>query len=99
MNSRVMKIPVDELLESLHSGYMEYKRVIEEHPEDREDVGKVAGFCTTIEQILAAYGNVGVDEMMKIKRPVIGEISLRRKSQKKEIVDLETPTIFRKRQD
>ena len=96
MSDRMMQIPVDELLESLKVGYEEYKRVMEDHPEDKEDVGQVKAFCTTIEQMLAAYGDVSVDEMMEIKRPIIGEVSLRRKKRTQDI-DLETPTIFRQR--
>jgi phage terminase small subunit len=95
MSDRMMQIPVDELLESLKVGYEEYKRVMEDHPEDKEDVGQVKAFCTTIEQMLAAYGNVTKEEMMGIKRPIIGEVSLRRKKKTQDI-DLETPTIFRK---
>ena len=49
MSNRVLQIPVDELLESLKVGYEEFKRVIEDHPEDKEYVGQVKAFCTTIE--------------------------------------------------
>ncbi len=36
-------------------------------------------FCTTIEQILSVYGSVTKDEIIEIKNPIIGDISLRRK--------------------
>jgi len=65
---------------------------------DEADIAHVKGFCTTIEQILAAYGSVSKEEMLQIKRPILGEISLRRR--KSFNVDSEDeqdmPTIFRK---
>ena len=95
----MIQIPKEELLESLRYGYTEYKNSIANADSD-VDIAHVKGFCTTIEQILSAYGDVSLEEMMKIKRPIIGEISLRRKKKSEESdgeVDYEIPTIFRKK--
>ena len=95
----MIQIPKEELLESLKYGYAEYKGSVA-NGANEVDLAHVKGFCTTIEQILSAYGNVTLDEMMKIKRPIIGEISLRRKKTVTESsaeVDYEIPTIFRKK--
>jgi len=93
----MIQIPKEELLESLRAGYQEYKDCVA-NGADEVDLAHVKGFCTTIEQILNAYGGVSSEEMMKIKRPIIGEISLRRAKDKKNNVDIDydIPTIFRK---
>lgn len=91
MSEKIMQIPVDELLESLKSGYKEYKRALENGADDM-DLGHVKGFCTTVEQILASYGDVTSHEMMEIKMPIIGSVSLRRK----ETVDYDKPTYIRR---
>lgn len=70
-----MQIPVDDLLVSLREGYEEYKNALEAN-HDNEDLAHIKGFCTTIEQILAAYGEVSKEKMLEIKRPIIGDISL-----------------------
>ena len=95
-----MEIQVDELLESLKEGYLEVKHCLE-NGSDAEDLAHVKGFCVTIEQILAAYGGVSKDEMKAIKQPIIGDISLRRKDNKKSPkidmnADLDTPTVLRR---
>jgi len=94
----MIQIPKEELLESLKMGYNEYKDCIGAGA-DEVDLAHVKGFCTTLEQILSAYGNVSLEEMLEIKRPIIGEVSLRRKKRTEESndeVDYEIPTIFRK---
>ncbi len=95
-----IEIPLDELLESLKEGYLEVKECLE-NGADAEDLAHVKGFCVTIEQILAAYGGVTEAEMMAIKEPIIGNISLRRKTKNSTKIDLDTdieqPTIFRRR--
>ena len=93
----MIQIPKEELLESLKYGYMEYKEGIA-HGDSEVDLAHIKGFCTTIEQILSAYGNVTLEEMMAIKRPIIGEVSLRRNRKQKvasEDIDYDIPTIFR----
>lgn len=96
----MIQIPKEELLESLKYGYTEYKNGVA-NGDSEVDLAHVKGFCTTIEQILSAYGNVTLDEMLEIKRPIIGEVSLRRKKETKVTtsteVDYEIPTIFRKK--
>ena len=96
----MIQIPKEELLESLKYGYIEYKNGVA-NGDSEIDLAHVKGFCTTIEQILSAYGNVTLDEMLEIKRPIIGEVSLRRKKETKVTtsteVDYEIPTIFRKK--
>ena len=93
----MIQIPKNELLESLKEGYIEVKNCLE-NGSSAEDIAHVKGFCTTLEQILAAYGNVSKEEMEAIKEPIIGSLSLRRKSDKKglENINLEEPTIFRR---
>lgn len=95
----MIQIPKEELLESLKMGYSEYKDCIGTGA-DEVDLAHVKGFCTTLEQILSAYGNVTLEEMLEIKRPIIGEVSLRRKKKTEESndeVDYDIPTIFRKK--
>ncbi|MDA7817245.1 hypothetical protein N9A28_03545 [Sulfurimonas sp.] len=89
-----MQIPVADLIESLKEGYQDYKKSLSDDTGE-EDLGHVKGFCTTIEQILAAYGNVTSTEMMKIKNPIIGDVSLSRKN----VVDYDTPTFIRQQKD
>lgn len=95
----MIQIPKEELLESLKYGYIEYKESVADGAGE-VDLAHIKGFCTTIEQILAVYGGVTLEEMMKIKRPIIGEVSLRRKkkiTKSNAEVDYEIPTIFRKK--
>ena len=95
-----IEIPLEELLESLKEGYLEYKKCVEDGA-DAEDLAHVKGFCTTVEQILAAYGGITKEAMMAIKEPIIGDVSLRRKAQNTKIdmgADFEQPTIFRRKQ-
>lgn len=94
-----MEIPIDELMASLEDGYLEYKKC-KASGSSRVDLAHVKGFCTTIEDILAAYGRVTCAEMMKIKEPILGDESLRRKkSEGKELdlnADFDQPTILRR---
>lgn len=92
MSEKLMQIPVQDLLESLKAGYEEYK-ICSQKGHDEEDLAHIKGYCTTIEQILAAYGKVTSTEMMEIKRPIIGNVSLRRKK----IVDYDEPTYLRRK--
>jgi len=85
----------DTILDSLKSGYKEYKNCLENN-HDEEDLAHVKGFCTTIEQILASYGKVTKAEILAIKRPIIGDISLKRKELKP---NYDIPTFIRKQQD
>lgn len=96
----MINIPVEDLLDSLKTGYMEYKEYKEsvKNGSDEVALAHIKGFCTTIEQILNLYGNVSSEEIMAIKRPIIGDVSLRIK---KNILnysdtDLEEPTILRR---
>ena len=95
MSDKVMQIPVDDLLDSLKSGYEEYRSCLEKN-HDEEDLAHIKGFCTTIEQILASYGKVTKAEMLDVKRPILGNISLKRKAPE---VDYSIPTYIRKQQD
>ena len=81
MSNKIMQIPVSDLLDSLKSGYQEYKDCLENN-HNENDLAHIKGFCTTIEQILASYGKVTKAEMLDIKKPIIGNISLRRKAPK-----------------
>jgi len=94
MNDKIMQIPVNDFLDSLKSGYEEYKTCLEKG-HDENDLSHVKGFCVTIEQILASYGGVTSVEMMDIKRPILGNISLRRK----DIIDYDKPTYIRRQKD
>jgi hypothetical protein len=91
----MIQIPKDELLESLKYGYIEYRDCLASGS-DEIDLAHVKGYCTTIEQILSAYGNVSSEEMLKIKKPIIGTVSLRRNKKQNANVDYDVPTIFRK---
>jgi len=91
MSDKIMQIPIAELMQALEDGYKDYKKSIEDDT-GAEDLAHVKGYCTTLEQILAAYGDVSAVEMMEIKNPIIGNVSLRRKKK----IDYDIPTIFRK---
>ena len=95
MSDVIIQIPVSDLLDSLKSGYEEYRDCLEKG-HDEEDLAHIKGFCTTIEQILASYGKVTKAEILDVKRPIIGNISLRRKPAK---VDYNIPTFIRKQKD
>ncbi len=95
MNNKVMQIPVDDLLGSLKSGYEEYRDCLA-NGHDEEDLGHIKGFIVTIEQILASYGGVTSTEMLAIKKPIIGDVSLRRKKPK---INYDIPTIVRNQKD
>lgn len=98
----MIKIAKEELLESLKYGYIEYKQCVSSGS-DEIDLAHVKGYCVTLEQILSAYGGVTSDEMMRIKRPIIGDVSLRRKKREKgqnhSKVNYDIPTIYRKQFD
>jgi hypothetical protein len=95
MSKKIIEIPVNELLDSLKLGYEEYKKCLEDE-HDLEDLSHVKGFCTTLEQMLAIYGDVTKVEMMNIKKPILGNISLKRKAPK---VNYDIPTFIRKQKD
>ena len=94
MNEKIMQIPVDDFLESLKEGYIEYKEALADNA-DEDDLGHIKGFCTTIEQILNAYGGITSAEIMEIKKPILGNISLKRKKR----VDYDIPTFIRRQKD
>ena len=96
----MMQIPVEDFLNSLKDGYIEYKEC-SENGSDQIDLAKVAGFCTTMEQILSSYGRITDAQLKAIKEPILGNISLMRmkKGLKLSDIDLEKPTILRRQQD
>lgn len=98
-----VEIPVDDLLESLKAGYTDVKECLK-NGEELENIGHAKGFCRTIEQILSIYGGVTEEEMLAIKEPILGGISVKRKDnedKKKSVIDLnvdfDTPTILRRK--
>ena len=62
----MIHIPKEELFESLKHGYIEYKNGVA-NGIDEIDLADIKGFCTTIEQISSAYGNVTHEEIVGIK--------------------------------
>jgi hypothetical protein len=94
----MIEIPQEELLESLKLGYTEYKESVA-NGSDAVDLAHIKGYCVTIEQILSAYGGITKEQMLEIKRPIIGDISLRRGKKKDVGIDYNIPTIFRKQFD
>jgi len=94
----MIQIPKDELLESLKLGYTEYRDCVA-NGSDSVDLAHIKGYCVTIEQILSAYGGVSKEIIMEIKKPIIGDISLRRGKKKNSSTDYDVPTIFRKQFD
>ena len=92
----MIEIPKEELLESLRLGYLEYKQSAM-NANDEEDLAHVKGYCVTIEQILSGYGGVSKEEMLAIKRPIIGNVSLRRKKKGSTNGNLDEPTVFRRK--
>ena len=95
MSDKIMQIPVDDFLDSLKGGYEEYRDCLA-NGHDEEDLNHIKGFCVTIEQILASYGGITSTEMLAIKKPIIGNMSLRRKKPK---VNYDIPTIVRNQKD
>ena len=96
-----MNIPIEDFLGSLKGGYIEYKECLA-NGSDEVDLAHIKGFCTTIEQILNSYGKVSYEEMMEIKKPIIGDILLTRKKKNTFIcreMDLDEPTILRRQKD
>jgi len=93
----MMQIPVNDFLNSLKEGYIEYKECLS-NGSDNIDLAHIAGFCTTMEQILSSYGKVTDAEIEAIKKPIIGTISLTRRKKGLDIsnVDLEIPAILRR---
>lgn len=96
----MMQIPVKVFLKSLRDGYLEYKKCAISGS-DEVDLAHIKGFCATIEQIVHSYGKVTEAEIKEIREPILGNISLYRKQKmiNHEIIDLETPTILRRKQD
>lgn len=94
----MIEIPKSELMESLKLGYLEYKECVRDGV-DEVDLAHVKGYCTTIEQILSAYGQVSKEEILDIKRPIIGTVSLRRNTKNGLDANLDEPTIFRRKQN
>lgn len=96
----MMQIPTQDILISLEEGYKEYKKSKAEGNSE-VTLAHIKGFCTTLEQLLSAYGGVSVEEMMKIKEPILGNESLRMNESKEKKIDLnadfDEPTIFRKK--
>ena len=91
MGEKIMQIPVSDMLQALEDGYKDYKKSLADDT-GAEDLAHIKGFCTTIEQILLAYGDVSSAEMMEIKNPIIGNVSLSRKR----VVNYDIPTFLRK---
>ena len=92
---KMIEIPTNELLESLKLGYQEFKEC-SANGNDQEDLAHIKGYCVTLEQILYAYGGISKEEMLDIKLPIIGNMSLRRKKQNPINEDYDVPTIFRR---
>ena len=90
----MIEIPKEELLESLRFGYIEYKECVSKG-NDEEDLSHIKGYCTTLEQILSGYGDVTKEQILNIKKPIIGNVSLRRKTKKGIDSNLDEPTVFR----
>ena len=95
MNNKIMQIPISDFLESLKSGYEEYRNALEKN-HDESDLSHIKGFCNAIEQILTSYGDVSKVEILDIKKPIIGNISLKRKTP---AVNYDVPTYKRNQQD
>jgi len=92
-----MKIPTDELFESLKFGYVDYKESLASGASE-VDLAYIMGFCRSIEQILNVYGNVSDETILKIKKPIIGDRSFQL-GEKKSLkdIDYEVPTFLRQK--
>ncbi|WP_151899690.1 hypothetical protein MLC52_09835 [Sulfurimonas sp. NW15] len=91
----MIQISTEELLESLKLGYIEYKECLA-IGSDNVDLAHIKGYCTTLEQILIAYGNISKETILEIRKPIIGDVSLRRKKRNAKDIDYDVPTILRK---
>ena len=94
MNNKTIEIPIEELLESLKKGYIEYKDCLENTSNDIE-IAYTKSFCATIEQILISYSDITHAQIMAIKRPILKRISVIDKKDINLDIDYEIPTIFR----
>ena len=94
-----MQIPKEELIASLEAEYAEYKKS-KDAGMNQVVLAKTRGFCSAIEQILAVYGEATVDEILKIREPILGPTPLRNKSNESMELDpdadLDHPTILRR---
>lgn len=91
METKIMEIPVDDLLQSLGDSYTEYKKSLEGEL-DEMDLWYIKGFCSAMEQILSAYGEVDPEKITDMKKNIIGSVSFERKKK----VDFDTPTYIRR---
>jgi len=89
----MQELIAQELLDKLPNLYDEEYKIALENNHDESSLSHIKGFCTIIGQILASYGGVTKVEMLDIKKPIIGNISLRRKEP---TVDYNVPTCKRK---
>lgn len=94
----MINIPAEELLETLKEGYLEYKKSVTSGSDDI-DLAHIKGFCTTLEQILTIYGGISPAQIKEIKKPILGDISLKRPNKKNGDINYDIPTIFRKQFD
>ena len=92
MSLSTIEIAKDEMIESLKLGYEEYRDGVKKKSSEA-DLAHIKGFCTTIEQILIVYGETSKEEISKIKKPILGNISLNRVNTK---VDYDIPTFMRR---
>lgn len=75
--------------ETLVNAYIDIKEAIEN--DDTNDIIHAKGFCCALENIAIHYGEYAVEDIKKIKAPIIGNISM--SPNKKP--DLDVPTYLR----
>ena len=100
MNEQIMKIPVKDLCKSLEDGYREYKSTALTS-QDKLEIGHLRGYCRTIEQILNIYGSLTEEDIVNIKKPILGNTSMKFSEKQKKFsdesrhIDYDIPTCFR----
>ena len=97
-NNEIVKIPVEELLESLRLGYIDYKECVS-NKINEIDLVYTETFCVTLEEILTSYSEITMAEIKVLKRSILKDISSVRTEDRKLPIDIDydIPTIFRQK--
>lgn len=87
----MVKISREEVAYNLELKYEKYKDFL--HNGSEKDLIYTKGYCRALEQISMIFGDFSEEEIIEIKKPIIGNISM----VQEEEVDLDTPTYLRKK--
>lgn len=85
----MISIKDDEFTHNLKIKY----EIFKEHSKnsEEEELLYIRGYCRALEQIAIVFGDFTEEQIADIKRPIIGNISMRQEKK----VDLDQPTYLR----